>query len=119
MERSCNFKCCLTIGDYGIGFDCKAGRHDHLTISDVWEACEARGIESYPYCRYLDEDKTLEAKTLVETFGAEAADIVAQEEGGSLPLSTAESSGVPTSTASRTRIKTRAMASALSRNSVG
>lgn len=73
MERPCNFKCCLTIGDYGIGFDCKAGRHDHLTISDVWEACEARGIESYPYCRYLDEDKTLEATTLVETFGVENA----------------------------------------------
>jgi putative DNA primase/helicase len=92
MEGSGNFKCCLTIGDHGIGFDCKAGRHDALTISDVWEACEARGSEPYPYCRYLDEDKTLEAKTLVDAFGAEAADIVAQEEGGSLPLSTAESS---------------------------
>ena len=73
MDESGNFKCCLTIGDYGIGFDCKAGRHEHLTISDVWDACEARGIEPYPYCRYLDEDKTLEAKTLVKTFGAESA----------------------------------------------
>jgi putative DNA primase/helicase len=90
MEGSGNFKCCLTIGDHGIGFDCKAGRHDALTISDVWEACEARGIDPYPYCRYLDEDKALEATALVGTFGAEAADIVAQEEGGSLPLSTAE-----------------------------
>ena len=92
MEEAGNFKCCLTIGDHGIGFDCKAGRHDALTISDVWEACEARGIEPYPCCRYLDEDKTLEAKTLVDAFGAEAAEIVAQEEVGSLPLSTAESS---------------------------
>jgi putative DNA primase/helicase len=73
MEKPSNFKCCLTIGDYGIGFDCKAGRHDALTISDVWEACEGRGIEPYPYCRYLDEDRTLEATTLVETFGAENA----------------------------------------------
>jgi putative DNA primase/helicase len=90
MEEPGNFKCCLTIGDHGIGFDCKAGRHDALTISDVWEACEARGIETYPYCRYLDEDKTLEAKTLVDAFGAERADDPAREEGGSLSLSTAE-----------------------------
>lgn len=79
MDKPGNFKCCLTIGDYGLGFDCKAGRHDDLTIADVWEACEARGIEPYSYCRYLDEDKTLEAKTLVDTFGAEIADDPAEE----------------------------------------
>lgn len=73
MDEPGNFKCCLTIGDYGIGFDCKAGRHEHLTISDVWDACEVRGIAPYPYCRYLDEDKTLEAKTLADAFGAENA----------------------------------------------
>ena len=50
--------------------DCKAGRHDDLTISDVWEACEARGIEPYPYCRYLDEDgKLVEATHLYDTLG--------------------------------------------------
>jgi P4 family phage/plasmid primase-like protien len=78
MENPGNFKCCLTVGDYGIGFDCKAGRHQDLTIADAWEACETRGIEPYPYCRYLDEDKNLEAKTLAETFGAETADTEVQ-----------------------------------------
>ena len=43
-----NFKCCLTIGDYGIGFDCKAGRHADATISDVWDACESSRLPAIP-----------------------------------------------------------------------
>lgn len=70
MAELGNFKCCLTVGDYGLGFDCKAGRHQDSTISNVWEAREDRGIEPYPYCRYLDEDKQLEAKTLVDDLPA-------------------------------------------------
>ncbi len=75
MDHPGNFKCCLTIGDYGIGFDCKAGRHADLTIADVWDASESRVFEPYPYCRYLDEDKSLQAKKLANVFGAECAEL--------------------------------------------
>lgn len=80
MEEAGNFKCCLTIGDYGLGFACQAGRHQDLSISGVWEACEERGIEPYPYCRYLDDDKTLEGRILTNVFGAEDADQVPNED---------------------------------------
>lgn len=93
MEQPGNFKCCLTVGDYGIGFDCKAGRHQELTISDVWEACEARGIEPYPFCRYLDEDKNLETKTLADTFGAENASDTEEQNNVASSESTANTVG--------------------------
>ena len=76
MEESRSFKCCLTIGDYGLGFACQAGRHQESTINDVWEACEERGCEEYPYCRYLDEDKAGQARAMLSdpTFPIESAD---------------------------------------------
>lgn len=51
-----SFKCCLTIGDYGLGFIWQGTRHSDATIKDVWEACEDRGCEPFPYYRYADED---------------------------------------------------------------
>ncbi|MFZ0800106.1 MAG: bifunctional DNA primase/polymerase [Terriglobales bacterium] len=59
MEKPGNFKCCLVMGDYGLGFDCKAGSCQDMTFGDLLTCMYEDGYEDYPYCIYEDEDDNL------------------------------------------------------------
>lgn len=59
MEEAGNFKCCLVMGDYGLGFDCKAGSCQDMSFADLLRHMYDNGYQDYPHYIYEEEDDSL------------------------------------------------------------